>query len=151
MTDLTPLIANLRSEEGVRAVAYDDASGQPITKGSTLAGWPTVGVGHNLTVPLSDRAINTILDDDLQPALAAAQAYPWFAGLNAPRQLAIVDMIFNMGAETFAQFGQFHAFLDAGNFGAAGDDLASTAWAREVGPRAKRIELIIRSGVWVTA
>ena len=151
MTDLTPLIANLRSEEGMRAVAYDDADGSPVTRGSTLRGWPTVGVGHNLTVPLTNRAINTILDDDLQPALAAAQGYNWFAGLNAPRQLAIVDMIFNMGAETFAEFAQFHGCLAAGNFGAAGDDLQSTAWAREVGPRAKRIELIIRSGVWVTA
>ncbi|MDE2469404.1 MAG: hypothetical protein KGL35_11825 [Bradyrhizobium sp.] len=151
MTDLTPLIANLRVEEGVRPVAYDDADGSPITRGSTIHGWPTVGVGHNLTVPLSDRAINTILDDDLQPALAAAQAYPWFVGLNEPRQLAIVDMIFNMGADTFAQFGQFHAFLAAGNFGAAGDDLTGTAWYGEVGPRARRIELIIRSGVWVKA
>lgn len=151
MTDLTPLIANLRSEEGVRAVAYDDADGQPITRGTTVHGWPTVGVGHNLTVPLSDRAIDLILQDDLQPALAAAQTYPWFAGLNEPRQLAIVDMIFNMGAETFAQFGQFHAYLAAGNFGAAGDDLTGTSWYGEVGPRAKRIELIIRSGVWVTA
>ena len=151
MTDLTPLIANLRSEEGMRAVAYDDADGSPVTRGSTLRGWPTVGVGHNLTVPLTNRAINTILDDDLQPALAAAQGYNWFAGLNAPRQLAIVDMIFNMGAATFAQFGQFHACLDAGNFGGAGDDLTRTEWYAEVGERAKRIELIIRSGVWVTA
>ena len=151
MTDLTPLIANLRVEEDVRAVAYDDADGSPITRGSTLSGWPTVGVGHNLTVPLTDRAINTILDDDLQPALAEAQAHPWFAGLDAPRQLAIVDMIFNMGEHTFDEFGQFQAFLAAGNFGAAGDDLTGTAWYGEVGPRAKRIELIIRSGVWVTA
>lgn len=151
MMDLSPLIANLRVEEGVRNVVYDDATGAPITKGSTLAGWPTVGVGHNLTVPLTDRAINTILEDDLQPALAEAQAHPWFAGLDAPRQLAIVDMIFNMGEHTFDEFVQFQAFLEAGNFGAAGDDLASTAWAREVGPRAKRIELIIRSGVWLTA
>jgi GH24 family phage-related lysozyme (muramidase) len=151
MTDLTPLIANLRSEEGVRAVAYDDADGQPITRGSTIHGWPTVGVGHNLTVPLSARAIDLILEDDLQPALAAAQAYPWFAELNEARQLAIVDQIFNMGASTFAQFRQYQAFLAAGNFGAAGDDLTGTAWYGEVGARAKRIELIIRSGVWVTA
>ena len=149
--DLTPLIANLRVEEGVRAVAYDDADGSPLTRGTTIQGWPTVGVGHNLTVPLTDHAIDGILNDDLQPALAAAQQYDWFAGLNAPRQLAIVDMIFNMGADTFAQFGQFHAYLAAGNFGAAGDDLTGTAWYGEVGPRAKRIELIIRSGVWVTA
>ena len=151
MTELSPLIANLRAEEGVRPVAYDDADGSPITRGSTIHGWPTVGVGHNLTVPLSDRAINLILDDDLQPALAAAQAYPWFADLNEPRQLAVTDMIFNLGAETFRQFGQFHAFLAAANFGAAGDDLTGTAWYGEVGARAKRIELIIRSGVWVTA
>lgn len=151
MTDLALLIANLRVEEGVRAVAYDDADGQPITRGSTIQGWPTVGVGHNLTVPISDAAIAQILEDDLQPALAAARTYPWFGALNWPRQLAVVDMIFNMGVVTFAHFTQFHAFLEAGNFGAAGDDLTGTAWYGEVGPRAKRIELIIRSGVWVTA
>lgn len=151
MTELSPLIANLRAEEGVRPVAYDDADGSPITRGSTIHGWPTVGVGHNLTVPLTDAAINHILSDDLQPALAAAQQYDWFAGLNAPRQLAIVDMIFNMGAETFAQFGQFHALLAAGDFDAAANDLTATAWAREVGSRAVRIEQIIRSGEWVTA
>lgn len=151
MMDLAPLIANLRVEEGVRAVAYDDASGAPITKGSTLAGWPTVGVGHNLTVPLTDTAINQILNDDLQPALAAAQSYSWFDGLNAARQLAVVDQIFNMGAATFAEFKQYQAFLAAGNFGAAGDDLTGTAWYGEIGPRAKRIEAIIRSGVWIAA
>ena len=149
--DLTPLIANLRVEEGVRAVAYDDADGSPLTRGTTIHGWPTVGVGHNLTVPLTDHAIDGILNDDLQPALAAAQQYEWFAGLLAPRQLAVIDMIFNMGAETFGQFRQFHAYLAAGNFGAAGDDLSGTAWYGEVGPRARRIELIIRSGVWVKA
>lgn len=150
MPDLTPLIANLRAEEGVRAIAYDDADGSPITRGTTVHGWPTVGVGHNLTVPLSDRAIDMILEDDLQPALAAAQSYPWFAGLNEARKLAVVDMAFNLGAGTFAQFGQFHAFLAAGNFNAAADDLTRTAWYGEVGSRAVRIASIIRSGVWIT-
>ena len=149
--DLSPLIANLRVEEGVRNVAYDDANGHPITKGSTLAGWPTVGVGHNLTVPISDAAIAQILTDDLQPALAEAQAHPWFASLNWPRQLAIVDMVFNMGEHTFDEFGTFQSFLASGDFGAAADDLRSTAWAGEVGARAERIESIIRSGEWVTA
>ena len=48
------ILEQLKRDEGVRHTAYQDTHGV----------W-TVGVGHNLRVPLSDTAIEQILADDL--------------------------------------------------------------------------------------
>ncbi len=149
--DLTPLIANLLVEEGDKTRGYDDANDNVLTKGYTIVGTPTVGVGHNLEVPLSQAAIKQILLDDLAPAVAEAQSHGWFASLNAPRQLAVIDMIFNLGEHTFDEFGTFQHFLATGMYISAGTDLQGTAWYGEVGPRGPRIASIISTGQWIVA
>ncbi len=151
MIDLAPLITNLLAEEGMKRRGYDDANDNILTKGYTIIGTPTVGVGHNLEVPLSAAAIKQILMDDIAPALAEAQSHGWFAALNQARQLAIVDMIFNLGGHGFDEFDTFIGYMKSGMYISAANDLVHTAWYREVGPRAVRIASIISTGQWVIA
>lgn len=149
--DISPLVTNLMAEEGDKTRGYDDANDNVLTKGYTIVGTPTVGVGHNLEVPLSQAAIKQILQDDIAPAVADAQSHGWFATLNQARQLAIVDMIFNLGEHTFDEFATFIGYLQTGMYISAANDLTGTAWYSEVGPRAARIASIISTGVWIVA
>lgn len=149
--DISLLVNNLIAEEGKKRRGYDDANDNVLTKGYTIVGTPTVGVGHNLEVPLSDAAIKQILMDDIAPAVAEAQSHGWFASLNQPRQLAIIDMIFNLGEHTFDEFTTFQKFLASGMYISAANDLKGTAWYGEVGPRAVRIASIIDNGQWIVA
>ncbi|MHB8388231.1 MAG: glycoside hydrolase family protein [Acidobacteriaceae bacterium] len=151
MTDLTLLIANLLVEEGKKRRGYDDANDNILTKGYTIIGTPTVGVGHNLEVPLSQAAIKQILLDDIAPAVAAAQSHGWFQALNTPRQLAIIDMIFNLGDAGFDEFGTFIGLLKSGMYISAANDLTTTLWYKQVGQRAVRIASIISTGIWQKA
>lgn len=149
--DISLLVTNLMLEEGDKSRGYDDANDNVLTKGYTIVGTPTVGVGHNLEVPLSQAAIRQILLDDIAPALAEAQSHGWFEALNQPRQLAIVDMIFNLGEHTFDEFSTFIGYLKTGMYISAAKDLTGTAWYSEVGPRAVRIAQIISTGQWIVA
>ncbi len=149
--DITLLVNNLLIEEGDKRRGYDDANDNVLTKGYTIVGTPTVGVGHNLEVPLSQAAIKQILLDDIAPAVVEAESHGWFSSLNQPRQLAIIDMIFNLGEHTFDEFDTFIGFMRGALYISAARDLTETAWYKEVGPRAVRIASIISTGQWIVA
>lgn len=149
MTDITLLVNDLKGEEGFRPFLYDDASGKPIVKGSVVQGHPTAGVGFALDVSpltlaeslpiLTSRAI--AIDAKLQSDL------PWMRGLSEPRQRALSDMAYNLGDHGLEEFTQFLAFVQAGQFNQAADDLQSTPWYRQVGTRGVRIAATIRTGI----
>lgn len=151
--DYSPLVANLHVEEGVRSSVYDDATGQPIVSGTTVQGNPTVGVGINLCDPngLYPEEIAWLLNNRLTRIEAQCKTLAYWGDLNAPRKLAVMDMVFNMGFPTFQTFGPFNALMTAGNCIGAADDLESTLWHRQVGDRAVRVEQILRTGQWVSA
>lgn len=135
--DLDKLKAALITEEGVRYTPYKDT-----------AGVLTVGVGHNLSTPLSPRAVDQILTDDIQVAVTALQTHaPWWAGLPDPQQRALVDLCFNMGWPTLSTFGTFLGLMAAGQYAAAALDLRDTAWYREVGTRGPRVVSLLLEGV----
>jgi lysozyme len=146
--DLAKLQTKQDIWEGVRTVVYDDATGNPIGPSSYVKGNPSVGRGRNLRKPMSQAAIDYLWDEDANEAFAAASMYPWFAGLNEARQLAVVDQIFSMGAETFATFTDYIGYLAAGNFAAAASDLRNTAWYGQVGQRAVYDANAIETGTW---
>jgi len=136
------LIADLRQAEGVRATVYDDATGQPIRKGSTVEGYPTIGVGHRLDLPLSDAFIDALLDHDLNERIQLIDmALPWWTSCTEPQQRALVELVFNMGLHGLERdAARFLIHLRAGRGHAASCELASLPWAMRVGPtRAQRI------------
>lgn len=153
------LIRYIRFNEGSRSTRYLDTRGIP-----------TIGVGFNLHRPdaprklaalgydfaaveagtqsISDAAIDSLLGDDVDAALqAAGKCVSNFDELNDARKAVIVDLIFNLGAQGFSAFKQTIAAIERDDFAAAAADLTASAWAKEVGNRARRDIAAMASGV----
>ena len=138
--------ALLRRHEGTRDRMYEDSKGTP-----------TIGIGHNLHEPISEAAISQILNDDLRNAYDEVSVRcSWFLDLDDVRQAAIVDMVFNMGLPTFLKFRNTIAFLRAGNYHEAGEEIlrgtgkgGKSQYYIDVGPRAERIRHMIQTGEWL--
>lgn len=146
--DLRLLRAKQNVWEGVRDIVYDDATGNSIGPSCYVKGNPSVGVGRNLRNPMSDAAIDFLWNEDIQEALSGASTFDWFEELDEHRQLAIVDMVFNMGLERFQTFNVFLGYMASKQYIAAADDLKGTKWYGEVGHRAQYLENVIRTGEW---
>lgn len=147
MFDRAKLTADLTRDEGYRPLVYDDANPSALVgPGYTLVGNPTIGVGHALNKnPFSLLQAQTILGWDIEEAASPLYVrYPWLAKLPEPAQRAAANMAFNLGIGGLSKFTTFLALLEAEKYAEAADDLKPTPWASQVGPRAVRIEALIR-------
>lgn len=138
----------LLKHEGKRNKPYQD------TKGI----W-TVGVGHNLNVPLSDAAVMHILDDDMREAINdCLHHFPWFADLDDTRKIAMISLRFNLGLGGLLAFRKFLYYMELGHYASAADELLyntdqhgirkPTPWALDVkAERANDIANMVRGSV----
>ena len=134
--DRTRLKVRLVAKEGDRRFPYRDTEGHL-----------TIGVGHNLDGrPLSDAVARQLLDEDIDIAETAAKRYAWYDALDDTRQRVVVEMIFNLGAVRFANFRQTLAYLTAGMYGAAADEMLDSKWAKQVHGRATELAEMMRTG-----
>ena len=139
------LAADLRRDEGCRLQAYPD----PVSGG---APW-TIGFGHagldvhpGLAWTLEQAQAALAADVAAKEAQLDA-AMPWWRKLDDIRQDSVVNLAFNLGVHGLSKFGTFLDFMRAGKFAQAALDLSATPWAKEVGARAKRIIVQIRTGI----
>jgi lysozyme len=144
----------LTGDEGKRLFVYDDATGKPIVKGTTVIGNPTIAVGRNLAARgISDAESEYLLANDLA-ALEAdlAPLLPWLQALSPARQCAIYSLYFNTSLGNPRRFvtagwPHFLAQMQAGQFEAAAANLeTSQPWASQVGTRATRLANFVRNG-----
>lgn len=139
MTDATiqATLTRLRRDEGLRLKPYQD----------TVGVW-TIGYGHNLSAkPITKQAAEWILQDDLHDAIEAAETYPWFEGLGAARQVVVVSLIFNLGHAGFAEFTRTIRAIKGGDYDTAAKELLDSKWATQVGDRAFRLAMMLRTGI----
>lgn len=128
--------AMLTRHEGRRQIAYKDSVGI----------W-TVGVGHNLQTPISDDAIDVILADDLRNVEAALDSYlPWWRSEGWPRQLALVDLCFNLGINGLLQFRNTLAAWEKHDYEGAARGLMDSKWYGQVGKRGPAVVQMVRGG-----
>jgi lysozyme len=111
-------------------------------------GIETIGIGHNLRDrPISDRAVRVIFEDDFAVAEADARRLAHnFDDLSAVRKAVICNMSFNLGFDRLAKFVNTLRAINEGRFGDAATERLDSAWARQVGDRAKRLAAHMRSG-----
>lgn len=113
-----------------------------------ITGHITVGIGRNL----SDRGISTteafeLLDDDIiYFSDKLNHVLPWFSKLNEPRQIALIDMCFNLGVQGMLNFHEMIIALQNGDFDKASDEMLNSKWAAQVGERATCLSSIIKTG-----
>ena len=140
MDDLTRLrlLGQLKRDEGKSAVMYLDS-----------ANTPTIGYGHNLTVPLSDAAMEQILSDDLAAAESDVASLVWPLSLSPARFAVLVAMRFNLGFGGLLGFVNMLAALRSGDYETAAREMLASLWASQVGARADRLAEQMRVDRWL--
>lgn len=152
--DRNKLEVELIRDEGERFKVYLDTAKPPKR---------TIGVGRNLdangTTPLTRTVADVIknginvtesklmLDHDIDTAAAALDKHiPWWRAHTDARQRVLLNMCFNMGWGTLSQFGPTLNLICTGRYGVVAAHMKASAWAREVGDRAKRLQAMMIDG-----
>ena len=127
----------LKVDEGFRKYPYKDTVGKL-----------TVGYGRNLDdVGISDPEALILLDHDLQAAgMELIKTFPFVAGLDVPRQAALLNMAFNLGINRLRGFKKMWMAIAEGDYLIASDEMLDSKWAKQVGERANRLAAIMRNG-----
>lgn len=134
---MAALREQLIRHEGLRLKPYTDTVGKL-----------TIGIGRNLT----DRGISreeaeALLDNDIVLVVdGLSRELPWWSGLDDVRQLVLADMAFNLGLAGLLRFKNTLAYVKAGRYSDAADNMLMSRWAGQVGIRAIRLANMMRSG-----
>jgi lysozyme len=137
----------LRQAEGIRRQAYDDKTGMTLKPGTVLVGTPSIGCGHNLLVPLSDAAIDFLLEEDIAAAEQALTAeLPWWQDLDEVRQRTLCEMSFQLGIGALLQFKQTLALIRVGNYEDAAAGMLASKWFGQCPSRVRRLAQWMRTG-----
>lgn len=134
------LIDALKRDEGEILHAYPDSLGYwTIGIGVLIDTRKGGGITPEESSYLLQNRIN-ILTAKLQ------QSLPWFAGLDQVRQDALKNMAYNMGVDGLLKFRQTLMYMEQGNYDAAAVEMLHSVWAQQVGARAERLSIQIRTG-----
>lgn len=139
--DRDRLVMQLMRHEGLKLRPYRDTVGKL-----------TIGIGRNLDdVGISLVEAQVLCDNDIARAYGwlTVEYREWFPALNAPRQVAIVNMVFNLGPHRFSDFHDTIAALASGRYARAAEHMLASTWARQVGSRATELAAMVRTGEWV--
>lgn len=129
----------LMRDEGLRLMPYTDPVGRL-----------TIGYGRNLTdTGIRFSEAEFMLANDMQSAeTALASALPWTARLDDVRRAVFVNMLFNLGPGGLLSFRRMLAAAKAGYYARAAIEMLNSTWAEQVGDRAVRLALQMRTGEW---
>lgn len=155
------IFSMLSQDEGLKLNVYKD----------TLGYW-TVGIGHLLT-KVDDKALaiknldalvarptngsitaseaNRIFQKDVAVAKTSLQSKGLgvlLQSLNEPRQAALINMSFQLGAGGVAQFKKSMSLLASGKFEQAAVELKNSTWYTQTKNRATRVIETFRTGTW---
>ncbi len=135
--DLERLKAELTRDEGLRLKPYKDSVGKV-----------TIGVGRNLDDGgISPAEAQTLLEHDIESATAGLdRELPFWRTLDEVRQRVLVNMAFNLGIAKLLGFKHTLSLIETGEYATAADSMLASLWARQVGPRARRLAEMMRTG-----
>ena len=114
------------------------------------AGKLTIGIGRNLEDKgiSQAEAIQMLENDIIQCERQLMDNIPEiYQGLNEARQMVLVNMCFNLGLKGLLGFQNTLAFIKAGDWERAANNMLVSKWAKQVGRRAVELSEIIRKGV----
>jgi lysozyme len=134
---LTLLCQELKRDEGIRLKPYRDTQGNL-----------TIGVGRNLdTVGISKAESGVLLLNDIERLEQALDAkWPGWRRLNPVRQRVMLNMAFNLGIRGLLTFKAALAALQQQDYDQAAAHMLNSLWAKQVGPRARRLAQHMREG-----
>ena len=156
--DKSIFIQKLIEHEGLMLQVYKDS-----------LGIDTIGIGRNLEdrgisdEELEDMGIDSIdhvysfgiteadaillAENDVQIVeKELLDAHPCIAGLDAVRQLVLMDMAFNMGVPRLCKFKKMWAAIHDNNFTVASKEMLDSRWANQVKSRSTKLAHAMYSG-----
>ncbi len=126
----TALVAK---HEGLRLDMYHDT-----------VGVPTIGYGHNMLQPISERAALVILEDDINIVFSELdERMDWWRDLPDEAQTVIASMVFNMGWPRFSRFKKFIAALEDRAWDKAAYEMEDSLWFQQVGNRGRELRAMM--------
>lgn len=114
------------------------------------AGKLTIGIGRNLEDKgISQAEAYQMLENDIIQCEQQIMEYipEIYQGLNEARQIVLVNMCFNLGIKGLLGFQNTLAFIKAGDWERAANNMLVSKWAKQVGRRAVELSEIMRKGV----
>lgn len=135
--DIGAVVKQLMHHEGLRNKPY-----------KCTAGKLTIGYGRNLDDEgISAIEATSLLMNDIQKALEAAYTiFPGFEHFEDGRQVAIIDMLFNLGVSRFTKFKNMIAAIHRRDWTAAATEAIDSKWYNQVGDRAKTVVKQLQTG-----
>ena len=112
------------------------------------AGKLTIGVGRNIEDRgVSNATIDQMLAEDIDLFLqVAADIFgPLFADFTENRQLAILNMLFQLGESRFRMFKETIKAIKSKDWDAAAAHAGASAWAKQTPQRAARVINMLRT------
>jgi lysozyme len=136
MNTLSQLEKDLIRDEGDKDKPYKDSEGH----------W-TIGVGHNLDASgLCWEARLAQLRHDIECAQQDLDIHlGWWHHQPEPVQRVLVNMCFNLGIGGLLKFHETLALIHDARYNEAADRLLTLPYAKQVGQRAWRLALLLRS------
>lgn len=148
MTPAEIATARIKPNEGLRLQVYDDATGAPIVRGTTVRGNPTIGYGRLACMPhgISTGEAEILLANDVETAAEqAATLDPW-PTLDPVRQSVLIEMVFQMGVGGVRAFVNTLAAMTRGDYADAAAGMRASAWARQTPHRANALADLMENG-----
>lgn len=140
--------------EGLRLLAYDDATGKIVGINETPQGTLTIGVGHTgFDFKAGDcwtkEQAMTAFDIDYEKAFEIAfQMFPHFRDACEPRQAVLADMSFQMGERGLGKFHNLYRAFNKCDYAAAAEAIRDSLYAHETPSRAKKNADMMEKGIW---
>jgi lysozyme len=136
------LTKQLKLDEAFRSKPYKDTVGKL-----------TIGWGRNLDdVGVSQGEAETLLWNDINVATKSLRvSLPWVTTLSEARLGCLINMAFNLGLPTLLCFTKMLKAVEAGDYETAAREMESSKWAQQVGARAHRLAMQMRTNQWVYA
>ena len=121
------------------------SEGLSLTLYKCPAGKLTIGYGHNIeSLGITQEVADFILEGDIQAAKKdALSIFPNLQTFPHDKQLAIIDMVFNMGKPTFLKFKKMIAAIKTRDWQEAGKQAQDSKWYRQVGNRGKKVVALL--------
>ena len=99
---------------------------------------PTIGVGRNcLDNGITEEEAMYLLNNDISSVIKKLDKH-WIAWRKLPitAQYVCIDVVFNMGINTWMSFRKTRAYMEMEQWDKAGDELLNSKYAEQVGRRA---------------
>ena len=137
------IVDQLKRDEGMRQVAYQDSLGLWTIGVGRLIDGRKVGAGLRIK-EIEQMLLNDIADREQ----ALRLSLPWFDSLDEVRQAVLVNMAFQLGVVGLLGFRDTLNRVREGDYAGAAAAMLQSKWASQTPERAKRVAKQMETGAW---